>query len=68
MAEDHTHEQPTSVTHALRGIHFPASRADLIKHARHNKADATVLESIEAMPDQQYGTIAEVMKGFGKSH
>lgn len=56
------------MTHALKGIHFPASRADLVKHARHNKADATVLESIEAMPDQQYGTIAEVMKGFGKSH
>ncbi len=60
--------QPTAVTHVLKGIHFPASRADLLKHAKHNKADSEVLHEIEAMPDQQYGSIAEVMKGFGKSH
>lgn len=57
----------TAVTHVLKGIEFPASRDDLLDHARENDAGAEVLEAIEAMPEQSYNTMADVMKGFGQA-
>lgn len=59
---------PANVTHFLKGIDFPAKRADLLRHARQNNAEQEVLQEIEQMPDQEYGSMADVMKGFGKNH
>jgi hypothetical protein len=56
------------VTHSLKGVEFPAKKSDLLDQARKNHAERAVLELIEAMPDQDYGTMADVMKGFGKAH
>jgi len=58
---------PVDVTRVLKGIDFPARRDDLLQHAKHNKADPEVLQEIERMPEQDYETMADVMKGFGKS-
>lgn len=55
------------VTHSLKGIEFPAKKSDLLDQAKKNHAERAVLERIEAMPDQDYGTMADVMKGFGKT-
>jgi hypothetical protein len=52
----------------LKGIDFPATRDDLLEHAKKNHADKHVLEEIGNMPEQDYATMADVMKGFGKSH
>lgn len=59
---------PVNVTHFLKGVDFPAKRNDLLQHAKQNKADSEVLQEIEQMPDQEYATMADVMKGFGKSN
>lgn len=59
---------PANVTHHLKGIHFPADKKALVKQARQNKAPPEVMEEIEAMPEQEYASVAEIMKAFGKEH
>lgn len=56
-----------NVTHALKGIDFPASKQDIIKHAQGNNADQVVLEELQNLPDEQYNSMADVMKGFGQT-
>lgn len=55
-----------NITHHLRGIDFPAKRDYLEKHAREDGAGEDVLEGIRNMPDQDYGSMADVMKGVGE--
>lgn len=57
-----------NVTHALKGIDFPCSKDELVKHAKNQSADDKVVDELKALPDQQYNSMAEVMKGFGASH
>lgn len=66
MAE-HENHSPTQVTHFLKGTDFPAGRDDLLETAKANKAGDDVLDQIGRMPDQEYHTMADVMKGFGAS-
>ncbi|MCW2237129.1 DUF2795 domain-containing protein [Azospirillum canadense] len=61
-------QSPINVTHVLKGIDFPASKQDLVKHAQSHKADDEVLDTLKKMPDQEYGTMADVMKGYGQAH
>lgn len=59
---------PSNIAHHLKGIDFPASRAQLLECARNNNAHQEVQQTIEQMPDTQYGDMAEVMKGYGEVH
>ena len=59
-------QSPANVTHPLSGIDFPASRSDLEKHAKDNGAENDVLDIIRQMPDQEYGSMADVTKGVGE--
>lgn len=59
-------QSPANVTHHLKGIEFPAKKQDLIKHAQKNDAPPEAVEMIEAMPDETYETMADVMKGYGQ--
>lgn len=56
---------PSNVTHHLKGIGFPADKQQLVRQAEQNGADKEVLDTLEQMPDKQYGDMADVMKGFG---
>jgi hypothetical protein len=57
-----------NVTHALKGMDFPANKQQLIDHAQKQNADSVVLDELKNLPDQQYNNMAEVMKGFGQTH
>jgi hypothetical protein len=59
-------KSPSNVTHHLKGIDFPASRDDLVKHARRQGAERDVLDTLEKLPDEQYRSMADVMKGYGR--
>ncbi|QOR39666.1 DUF2795 domain-containing protein [Billgrantia diversa] len=59
-------QSPANVTYHLSGIDFPASRADLERHAKDNGAGGDVLDVIRSMPDQEYGSMADVTKGVGE--
>jgi hypothetical protein len=59
---------PSNVAHYLKGIGFPAKKKDLISQARKNDADQNVIQELDRMPDQEYGNMGDVMKGYGKQH
>ena len=67
MASGPGSDSPVNVTHHLKGIDFPAEKDDLVEQAKSNGAPSDVMEAIEAMPEQTYGTMADVMKGFGQT-
>lgn len=57
-----------NVTHHLKGVHFPASKDDLLERARDNGAGQDVLEVLESFPeDEEFETLADVMKAYGES-
>ena len=56
---------PIQVAKFLKGVDYPASKADLIKRAEQNGADEQVRAALEQLPDQKFGSPAEVSKGIG---
>jgi len=61
-------ESPANVATYLKGIDYPANKQDLLQHARQNGAEQDVVDVLECMPEQQYGNMADVMKGYGEAH
>lgn len=58
---------PSNVAHSLKGIDFPANRDGLLRAAKENGAENDVLDMIEAMPDDDYENMADVMKAYGEA-
>ncbi|ACM18648.1 protein of unknown function DUF2795 [Geotalea daltonii FRC-32] len=61
-------QSPANVTKNLKGISFPASKQDLIKHAQHEHADREVISQLQNFEEREYGSMADVMKSYGKEH
>jgi hypothetical protein len=62
MAQSGTRVSPAQLAHYLRGVEFPASKRDLKADARKNQAPRDILNFIDKLPEEQYRTMAEVMK------
>ena len=58
---------PSNIARHLSGIDFPANRDDLLQHAQMHEADDDVLDLIQHMPQRDYGSMADVMKGVGEA-
>jgi hypothetical protein len=54
------------MTHALRGISFPAKKQDLKQQAQSNNAPDEVISAIEHLPEEEFGTMAEVARAYGE--
>ncbi len=67
MAQGPGRQSPVNVAKHLKGLDFPAEKADLLDLAEENGAEEEVLETIRRLPDKEYGSMAEVMKGFGET-
>jgi hypothetical protein len=52
----------------LSGVHYPATKQQLMDHAREKKADKDALDALQQIPDQQYGGPNEVSKAVAKPH
>jgi Protein of unknown function (DUF2795) len=63
MAETTDRISPAVIARYLEGADLPAAKQDLISYVR-EKTD-TVLQVLEKLPDQEYRTMADVMKGIG---
>ncbi len=50
----------------LGGISYPATKQQLIEHARGNKADDDALGSLEDIPEREYSGPDEVSKAVAK--
>ncbi|WP_043363801.1 DUF2795 domain-containing protein [Belnapia sp. F-4-1] len=59
---------PVDITHHLKGLHFPAQKGDLVQQAKKNGADQDIMKLLGAMPEQEFASIAEVMKAVGEQN
>jgi hypothetical protein len=50
----------------LEGLSLPASKEDVVRHVRSKGANADEITAIERLPDQEFRTMAEVLKGIGQ--
>ena len=56
--------QVTEVQKALKGMHYPASRDDLVGKARENGAPDDLVEQLEQMDEESFDSPANVMSGL----
>lgn len=54
------------VTKNLSGVNFPAKKEDLVAHAKDQGADGDVVQAIQDLPQNEFHTMADVMKAFGE--
>jgi hypothetical protein len=57
---------PSQLQKFLKGVDYPASRDDLVSHAKDNGADETVLEALRALPDRQFDGPNAVSQEFAR--
>ena len=66
MAEDET-VNPIQVQKFLKGVDYPASKQELIDHAKDQGADDAVVSSLEGMDGESFETPAEVSEALGRN-
>jgi hypothetical protein len=54
------------VQKALGGVSYPATRGQLIEHARGKNASKDILDALQSIPDQEYDGPNEVSKAVTK--
>lgn len=50
---------------ALQGASWPARKQDLLKTAKDNDADESVMEALAALPDEPFDSAAAVAEAVG---
>jgi hypothetical protein len=58
------HANPIQIQKFLKGVDYPASKADLIENAKKMGADENILASLEQLPDKEFQTPADVSEEF----
>jgi hypothetical protein len=56
---------PIQLQKHLKGVDYPASKQDLIEHAKQQGADEAALSVLGQIPDEQYDTPTDVSKAVG---
>lgn len=57
---------PVQIQKYLAGVDYPASKDDLVKHAKEQGADDNVQQTLQQLPDQKFQTPADVSQAVGK--
>ncbi|WP_322064260.1 DUF2795 domain-containing protein [Burkholderia ubonensis] len=57
---------PIEIQKALKGMAYPAGKADLVRCAEHAHASRDVLDLLMRIPEREYGTPAAVSKELGR--
>ncbi len=50
----------------LKGIGFPVNKQNLLRHVEHNGAPDEIKRDVQNMPERDYSSVADIMKGFGQ--
>jgi predicted outer membrane protein len=58
------HANPVQIQKFLKGVDYPASKAELIENAKKMGADENILASLEQLPDEEFQTPADVSEVF----
>lgn len=59
-------QSPSNVQSYLKGISYPATKDDLLKVAKGNKAPSEILQILRGLGETEYGGPQEVMKAYGE--
>jgi Protein of unknown function (DUF2795) len=57
---------PIQVQKFLKGLDYPASKDELIQCAENEGADERVRAVLERLPEEEFGTPADVSKAIGQ--
>lgn len=57
---------PSNILHHLKGVDFPAKKSGLLEQAQKNNAENDILDIIRKLPDNEYHSMADVLKGVGR--
>ena len=66
MAQEDGGTSPLDGARHLEGLALPASKQDVVRHARGRGASAEEITAIERLPDRQFQTVADILKGIGQ--
>lgn len=55
----------TNVGKYLEGIDYPATKNDIVKKAKENKAPEEVVNALNQLPEEEYGDQMEVIAAMG---
>jgi hypothetical protein len=58
---------PIQMQKFLSGVDYPASRDQLVEHARQQGADSEVLERLKQLPDRSFDGPNAVSKEFSRT-
>lgn len=60
---------PANIMKHIKGIHFPASKQDIVNTAKNGPGPDTdrVLEVLSKIPEDQYPSPAQILKAIGKT-
>lgn len=59
-------QSPANVQKYLRDVEYPASKQDLLAQAKRNDAPKEILDTLQRIPEEQFGGPQDVMKGYGE--
>ena len=57
---------PAKIQHSLKGAHYPSNKSDLVNLAKRNNAPQDVMSILDAIPEKEYASPANLMKEVGK--
>jgi O6-methylguanine-DNA--protein-cysteine methyltransferase len=63
-----TGQLPNQLSKYLNGLHFPADKDNVVKHAESNQADSKILGALKKLPPGVYKNINEVAQKIGASN
>lgn len=61
-----TKANPIQVQKFLSGMDYPASKEEVVKHAKSKGADENMMQTLEQLPDESFETPADVSKAIGQ--
>ncbi|MDB6123671.1 MAG: hypothetical protein JWQ71_2664 [Pedosphaera sp.] len=57
---------PAEIQKALKGMHYPAKKEDIVGHAQEHGAGEEVMAVLNRLPNRAWKSPAELMKDVGK--
>lgn len=61
-----TKANPIQVQKFLSGMDYPASKEEIVEHAKSKGADENIMQTLEQLPDESFETPADVSKAIGE--
>ena len=55
-----------NVAKHLEGLNLPASKQEVVRHARSRGANQEEITVLERLPDQEFKTMADILKDVGQ--